>query len=417
MPEFAARPRRKNPILRTRQPTLPPASRSRVALGLTAAAARGRFALQVCLDCGTVQYPPREVCRECLSHRLVWRPQDGRGELVTETILRNAQELFFRERLPWRIGIVRLDAGVNVIAYLHASVGQAPGRVRVEAALDRAGQAALVAMPEKGRPDLADDPKLRELTCDPRGRKILVTDGKTSTGQAIVRALVAADADLVWIGEAEPWKKIAGLDVLRDLPRAAIVPLDVTDGRSVQELAGEIGGKVDVLINTADHHRTFSIASRRGVETAQQEMDVNYFGLLRLAQSFAPVLKARAADEPSNAIAWVNLLSIFALANYPPHGTYSASKAAAFSLSQALRAELRPAGVRVINLFPGPIDDEWDQLEMPPKLSPAALATAVVKALKGSVEDVYPGDVAQDWVARHLDNPKALEREAGEGAR
>lgn len=417
MPESAARPRRKNPILRTRQPTLPPASRSRVALGLTAVAARGRFALQVCLDCGTVQYPPREVCRECLSHRLVWRPQDGRGELVTETILRNAQELFFRERLPWRIGIVRLDSGVNVIAYVHASVGRAPGRVRVEAALDRAGQAALVAMPEKGRPDLADDPKLRELTCDPRGRKILVTDGKTSTGQAIVRALVAADADLVWIGEAEPWKKITGLDVLRDLPRAAIVPLDVTDGRSVQDLAGEIGGKVDVLINTADHHRTFSIASRRGVETAQQEMDVNYFGLLRLAQSFAPVLKARAADEPSNAIAWVNLLSIFALANYPPHGTYSASKAAAFSLSQALRAELRPAGVRVINLFPGPIDDEWDQLEMPPKLSPAALATAVVKALKGSVEDVYPGDVAQDWVARHLDNPKALEREAGEGAR
>ena len=140
----------------------------------------------------------------------------------------------------------------------------------------------------------------------------------------------------------------------------------------MQELAGEIGGKVDILINTADHHRTFSIASRRGVETAQLEMDVNYFGLLRLAQAFAPVLKARAADAPSNAIAWVNLLSIFALANYPPHGTYSASKAAAFSLSQALRAELRPAGVRMINLFPGPIDDEWDQLEMPPKLSPAA---------------------------------------------
>jgi hypothetical protein len=54
---------------------------------------------------------------------------------------------------------------------------------------------------------------------------------------------------------------------------------------------------------------------------------------------------------------------------------------------------------------------------MPPKLSPAALANAVVTALKGSVEDVYPGDVAQDWVARHLDNPKALEREVGEGGR
>jgi NAD(P)-dependent dehydrogenase (short-subunit alcohol dehydrogenase family)/uncharacterized OB-fold protein len=417
MPKPAARPRPKNPILRRRHPTLPPASRSRVALGLTAAAARGCFALQVCRDCAAVQYPPREVCRSCLSHRLIWRPQDGKGELLTETTLHTAQELYFRERLPWRIGIVRLDAGVNLIAYLDASVGAAPCRVRVETALDRAGQAALVAMTEKGRPDLAQDPKLRELTCDPRRRKILVTDGKTSVGQAIAHALAKSGADKIWVGEAEPWKKIAGLEALRELRQATIVPLDLTDGSSVQELAGEIGGKVDILVNTADHHRTFSIAARRGVETAQQEMDVNYFGLLRLAQAFAPVLKARAADQPANAIAWVNLLSIFALTNYPSHGTYSASKAAAFSLSQALRAELRPAGVRVINLFPGPIDDEWDQLEMPPKLSPVALAGAVVEALQGSVEDVYPGDVAQDWVARHLDNPKALEREAGGGAR
>jgi hypothetical protein len=73
--------------------------------------------------------------------------------------------------------------------------------------------------------------------------------------------------------------------------------------------------------------------------------------------------------------------------------------------------------VCVINLFPGPVDDEWDQLEMPPKLSPVSLASAVAEALKGSVEDVYPGDVAQDWLARHLDNPKALERELEEGAR
>jgi NAD(P)-dependent dehydrogenase (short-subunit alcohol dehydrogenase family)/uncharacterized OB-fold protein len=415
MPERATRPKPKNPIVPTRQPTLPPAKRSRVALGLTAAAAHGRFALQVCRDCSAVQYPPREVCDACLSHRLVWRTQDGRGELLTETVLRNAQELYFRERVPWRVGIVRLDAGVNVVAYVHAGVGAAPRRVRVEAPLDRAGQAALVAVPEQGRPSLSDDPKLREMSCDPRMRKVLVTDGKSAVGQAIVRALAAAGADLIWIGEAEPWKKAPGLEALRKLRQAAIVSLDVTDGRSVRELAGEIGGKVDIVVNTADYHRTFSIASRRGVETAQLEMDVNYFGLLRLAQEFAPALKGRAADGATGATAWVNVLSIFALSNYPPHGTYSASKAAAFSLSQALRAELQPAGIRVINLFPGPIDDEWDQLERPPKLSPEAVAGAVVAALKGSVEDVYPGDVAQDWLARHLDNPKALERELSEG--
>jgi NAD(P)-dependent dehydrogenase (short-subunit alcohol dehydrogenase family)/uncharacterized OB-fold protein len=413
----AKRPKRKNPVLRTPLPTLPPHLRSRVALGLTAAAARGCFELQVCLDCGTVQYPPREVCRACLSHRLVWRAQDGRGELVTDTVLHTAQELFFRERLPWRIGIVRLDAGVNVIAYLHASVGASPCRVRVEAALDRAGQAVLVAVPEKERPLLSDDAKLREMTCDPHLRKILVTDGKSVLGQAVVRAMAAAGADLIWVGQAEPWTKIVGFEALRTLPQAKVVPLDVTDGRSVRELAGEIGAKVDILVNTAEVHRSFGISSRRGVETAQLEMDVNYFGLLRLAQEFAPVLKARAADGPTNAIAWVNALSIFALSNYPPHGTYSASKAAAYSLSQALRAELQPAGVRVINVFPGPIDDEWDQLELPPKISPAAVAAAMVEALKGSVEDVYPGEVAQDWLARHLDNAKAHERELSEGSR
>jgi NAD(P)-dependent dehydrogenase (short-subunit alcohol dehydrogenase family)/uncharacterized OB-fold protein len=405
VPKRAQRTKRKNPLRRTRQPTLPPGARSRVAL------------LQVCRECGAVQYPPREVCNACWSERLAWRPQDGHGELLCETVLHAAQELYFRERLPWRVGTVRLDTGVNVIAYLHETVGTAPRRVRVAAALDRAGAAVLVASPANGRPLLSDDPKLREMTCDPRQRKVLVTDCKSPVGQAMVRAIAAAGSDLIWVGEAEPWKKASGFEALLSLPGAHVVRLDVTDGRSVRELAGEIGGKVDIIVNTAACHRAFGISARRGVETAQLEMDVNYFGLLRLAQEFAPALMARAADGPANAIAWVNVLSIFALSNYPAHGTFSASQAAAYSLSQALRADLRPAGVRVINLFPGPVDDEWDQLEQPPKLSPAAVAAAAVEALKGSVEDVYPGDVAQDWLARHLDNAKALERELGEGGR
>jgi NAD(P)-dependent dehydrogenase (short-subunit alcohol dehydrogenase family) len=110
-------------------------------------------------------------------------------------------------------------------------------------------------------------------------------------------------------------------------------------------------------------------------------------------------------------VAWVNVLSVFALANFPPHGTYSASQAAALSLAQCLRAELAPAGVRVINVFPGPIDDEWNQTLPPPKIAPARLAADIIAALRGGAEDVYPGDVAQDWLERWRDNPKALERE------
>lgn len=409
------KPKRKNPVLRTRQMNLPPWSRGRVALGLTAAAAEGRFELQVCQQCQTVQYPPREACHRCLSPELKWRAQTGEGMLLGETRLHHSNDLFFRERLPWRLGLVQLDAGPTVIVHLHGEVGTAPMRVKVGARLDRAGQAVLIGFPNEGSEHMADDSMLREMTSDPKFRKVLVTDGKTPVGQAVVKAMVKAGADIVWVGHAEPWKKLPGLDDITALKQVTLVPLDLTNERSVTELAGEIGGKVDIVVNTAEVHRGFGIAARRGTDVARAEMDINYFGLLRLAQGFGPALKGRSADGVAHAAAWVNLLSVYALSNYPPHGTFSASKAAALSLSQCLRAEMRPAGIRVINVFPGPIDDEWNQNLPPPKLAPQALANAIVNALKEGIEDVYPGEVAQEWLERWRDNPKVLERELAGG--
>ena len=405
------RPQRKNPVLRTRLPTLPPAGRSRIALGLTAAAAEGRFALQVCRACGTTQYPPREACHSCLSITLDWKTQNGAGELIADTVLHHSNDLFFRERLPWRLGLIRLDCGVSVVTHLHSDVGAAPCRVRVAARLDRAGQAVLAGLPDQETPNMSDDRQLREFTCDPKFRKVLITDAKSATGQALVKALATAGADLIWAGETEPWKQAAGFDAIKALPQVTVVPLDLTDSKSVRELAAQIGGKVDILINNAEVHRPYGIGNRAGVESARGEMDINYFGLLRLAQEFGPGMRARGGDGQSSAVGWVNLLSIYALANFPAHGTFSASKAAAHSLAQCLRAEMRPAGVRVVNVFPGPLDDEWNQLQPPPKLSASALAKALVQALQQGIEDVYPGDVAQEWLERWRDNPKALERE------
>ncbi len=406
-----SRPKRKNPVLRTPAPTVPPAARSRVALGLTAAAALGRFELQVCRDCAAVQYPPREVCGRCLSPRLAWRVQTGEGELIAHTRIHHSNDLYFRERLPWRLGFVKLDSGPSVMVHLHADVTSPPTRVRVAAQLDRAGQGVLLAFPPGDSPNMMDDRQLREMTSDPEHRKILVSDGKTAVGQAIVKACVAAGAELVWVGYAEPWKQAPGFAELAALPAVSLVPLDLTDSKSVSALAAEIGGKVDIVISNADYHRAFDIGARRGTETARMEMEVNYFGLLRLAQEFGPALRARAVDGQANATAWVNLLSIYSLASFPSHATYSASKAAAFSLSQCLRADMARAGIRVVNVFPGPIDDEWNQLLPPPKLAPSALAAAIMKGLREGVEDLYPGDVAQDWFERWRENPKVLERE------
>ena len=114
-------PKRKNPILRTRQPILPPWTRSRVGLGLTAAAARGEFQLQHCAECQAVQYPPKEMCGECLSDDLHWAAVDGSGTLLSETLLHHAHDLYFRERMPWRLGLVQLDCGPSVVAHLHGT--------------------------------------------------------------------------------------------------------------------------------------------------------------------------------------------------------------------------------------------------------------------------------------------------------
>jgi short-subunit dehydrogenase len=143
------------------------------------------------------------------------------------------------------------------------------------------------------------------------------------------------------------------------------------------------------------------------------ELETRYLGLVRLAQAFGPAMRSRGADGVNSAAAFVNLLSVYALVNWPEFGAFSAAEAACLSAAQCLRAELRPGGVRVVNVFSGPLETEWFQTVPPPKLAPEALAKAVVDALRRGLEDVFVGDVAQDVKARLAANPKAVERELG----
>jgi NAD(P)-dependent dehydrogenase (short-subunit alcohol dehydrogenase family)/uncharacterized OB-fold protein len=401
---------RKNPLARTQAPQVPPSARSRTAHGLTAAAAEGRFALQVCADCTRVIYPPRDACSHCLSPKLVFKDVAASGTLLAETTIRTSADGYFRERMPWRIGTVLLDCGPAMLAHLHADVREG-GRVRMRLQLDKAGQAAAFAMPLEDRPDMAADRQLREMICDPKERRVLITDGRSTIGLAMAQALSAAGASVVFAGIADPWKPFSGEAKLRDIARAEIVPLDLTDNRSVADLARDIGARVEILINTSEYVRLGGIVGQKGIATAREEMEIRYFGLLRLAQSFGPVLRARGADGAAPACAFVNLIGVHALMNWPAFGTYSATEAACLSAAQCLRTELRSGGVKVVNVFHGPLETDWYQTIAPPKVAPAALAKAVVAALVSGLEDVFVGDVAEDIRARLAVNPKALERE------
>jgi short-subunit dehydrogenase/uncharacterized OB-fold protein len=394
------------------KPPLPPGMRSRTALGLTAAAAEGRFALQVCAECATVIYPPRDACPRCLSPRLPFRDVPSGGVLLVETTIRASTDGYFRERLPWRIGTVQLDSGPTMLAHLHRELREGE-RVRMELKLDKSGQAVAFALPATETPNMEDDPQWRELTSDPKHRGVLVTDGRGAAGQAVAKAMSDAEASRVFVGIADPEKPFSGEEALRRTARVEIVPLDLADTASVERLAGKIGGEVEIVVNTAGHVRAGGIAEPESLVIAREAMDIRYFGLMRLAQAFGAALRARSGERRNPAAAFVNLLSVYALATWPAFGAFSATEAACLSATQSLRAALRPDGVRVVSVFSGPLETEEFHRIPPPKVTPAALARATVEALRRGLEDVFVGDVAEDIRARLAVNPKAVERELG----
>ena len=403
-------PRRKNPLLRTRLPASPPRSQSTKSHGFTRAAAEGRFMLQRCEACGTFAYPAREACPSCLSSGLAFVDAPRRGLLLAETTARVPSDVYFRERAPWRVGLVKMDCGPTIVAHLHGDCTEgAP--VRMSLQLDKSGQAVAFARPEGETPNMADDRQWREMTADPKFRRVLVTNGRSVIGQEAVAALKAAGAKTVFVGVAEPWRPFAGEEQLRGQEGVKVVTLDGADEKSAADLAADIGGKVDILVNTTEYVRPGGLLDRRGTSIARDEIDQAYLGFINLAQAFGPAMRMRGADGINNSVAWVNILSVYALANWPAFGAYSASQAACLSLSHCLRAELRPGGIKVMNLFTGPVDTEWFQTVPPPKVAPRAVAQAIVSGLKNGLEEIYVGDVAEEIRQRLAANPKALERE------
>ena len=406
------RPKRKNPLKKTRQPLYPQSIRSRTAQGLTAAAAQGRFELQCCADCKAVFYPPRDACPKCLSARVPFVPVDNRGTVLAETTIRTSTDPYFRERTPWRVGLDQARRAARSCCRICMATCARAQRVRLDLKLDKGGAPVLIALPEKDTPNMADDPQLREMTCDPKFRRVLITDGRTAVGQAMAKAFSEAGANDRLRRhrrsvEAVPGRGGAAQDrARRDRAARRHRHANRSPSRPSRTAAASTSSSTPPSTCAPG-----GIMQRHGLTIAREEMDVRYFGLMRLAQAFGPAMRSRGADGVNSAAAFVNLLSVHALMNWPAYGAYSAAEAACLSAAQCLRAELRPGGVKVLNVFFGPLETEWFQTVPPPKVAPSALAKAVVQALQRGLEDVFVGDIAEDIRARLAVNPKALERE------
>ena len=231
---------------------------------------------------------------------------------------------------------------------------------------------------------------------DPRGKIALVTGANRGIGRAIVDALLEAGAARVYAGTRQ---------TMQGWP-AAVTPvsLDITDPASVA--AGmERCGDVQILVNNAGVSYGQPLLGASDPEAAAREMQVNYFGTLRMCRVFAPIL----ARNGGGAI--VNVLSILARMGAPGVGSYSASKAAALSLTQSVRGELTGQGTRVIGVMPALVDTDMAKRLSLPKLPPRAVAEEIIAALRAGTEDVYPGEQAAAVAQQLQQDSKAVERQ------
>ena len=391
-----------NPLVPIRAPLAPQPARSRAGTGLAAMAARGRFALQVCTGCAAVQYPPRDLCHRCLGHDLSWQDVPDGATVLAATITRISGDPYFRHHTPWRSGLVQLDAGPTAVAHLHGEVATG-ARARMRLHLDTSGQGVMLALPILDTPNMDADPQLREFTADPRGRRVLVTDGRSAFGRAIAQSMLDAGAATVFSGIADAWKPFTP-------PPGDTIDLDLTDTTSVHRLTAEFGGRIDIVIDTTLHIRPGGMLDRGDIIDARDEMERVYFGPLRLAQSLGPALRGRAGDGTHAACAWVSLISIAGLVPQDGYRLNAAAHAACLSLTHTLRAELRP--LKILAALVGPLDDDWHQHVPPPKVTPAHLAAAVLRGLKSGLEDITVGDIAQDVMDRWTDHPAITLRQS-----
>ncbi len=103
----------------------PPIERTHLGRAMSEASRNGGLVLQHCTGCGEIQYPPRELCKECLGVDLDWKNTDSSGVVVSASDLHSSLEPYYQQSLPWKLASVKLDCGPVVLA--HNIDGAVPG--------------------------------------------------------------------------------------------------------------------------------------------------------------------------------------------------------------------------------------------------------------------------------------------------
>jgi NAD(P)-dependent dehydrogenase (short-subunit alcohol dehydrogenase family) len=224
-------------------------------------------------------------------------------------------------------------------------------------------------------------------------KTIVVTGANRGIGRALVEEALRRGAKRVYAGTRRPLAHLDG--------RVTPLTLDVTNAAQIEGAVDRVES-LNILINNAGLALYDDLSDRAALE---RHLAVNLFGTYGVTQAFLPLLtRSRGAI--------VNVLSVAALAALPLIPAYSISKAAAFSLSQSLRALLAGRGVSVHAVLAGPVNTDMSRGLEIPKASPESVARAIFDGVEKEEEDIFPDpmseSLAQSWRSGAA---KALERQ------
>ena len=208
---------------------------------------------------------------------------------------------------------------------------------------------------------------------------VLVTGANRGIGKAFADALLDRGATKVYAA-------VRDVTTVTD-PRLVPVQLDVTDSDRVAAVARELDD-VQVVVNNAGV-LNIAVPLSASLDVARVELEANFLSLISMMQAFAPVL------ERNGGGAFVNVLSAFSWVATPLLTTYSASKAAAWSFTNAARIELKCQGTHVVGVHPGPVDTDMTAAIELEKIPPATVATSALDALEADEPEAVVDDFSR----------------------
>jgi len=234
------------------------------------------------------------------------------------------------------------------------------------------------------------------MTVSIEGSVVLMTGATGALAQALM-------AELKSRGAAKIYAAARDVSALKASDKIVPIKMDVTNDDDAARVAAA-ATDVTLLINNAGVNHNTGFMAAPDVAIAREEIEINYLAPLRVTKAFAPVLI-------KNKGAVLNILTILARVNLPFMGSYCASKAAGLSLTQGLRGDLGPKGVRVVAALPGAIDTRMTAMLTIPKMTTADAAKEILDGFTAGEEEIYVGEMARGLAQGLAHDPKGVERQ------